>query len=65
MNTTALTVFLSGFSAFLFFWVFAVSGFLGGLYLRGMKKTKKDKIQNKTTKMKKEEGPQDVNKKTT
>ena len=55
MNTTALTdFFLSGFSAFLLFWVFAVSGFLGGPFLRGMKTTKKkDKIQNKTTKNKK------------
>ena len=29
-----------------------MSGFLWGLFLRGMKKTKKDKIQNKTTKRK-------------
>ena len=51
MNTTALTFFsLSFFSAFLLFCVFAVSGFFGGLFLRGMKKPKKDKIQNKTTK---------------
>ena len=48
VNTTALTdFFLSIFSAFLVFWVFAVSGFLGGPFLRGMKKQKKNKIQKK------------------
>ena len=66
MNTTALTdFFLSGFSAFLLFWVFAVSGFFGGSFLRGMKKQKKTKFKTKQQKTEKEEGPQDANKKTT
>ena len=58
---------LSFFSAFLFFWVFVVSGFLGGLFLRGMKKQKKPKFRTKQNnqKTKKDEGPQDANKKTT
>ena len=41
-----------------------MSGFLGGLFLRGMK-NKKTKFKNKTTKSKKEERPQDAHKKTT
>ena len=44
---------LSFFSAFLLFWVFAVSGFLGGLFLRGMKKQKKTKFKTKQPKNKK------------
>ena len=44
---------LSFFSAFLLFWVFAVSGFFGGLFFERNEKTKKDKIQNKTTKKQK------------
>ena len=48
VNTIALFFFsLSFFSAFLLFWVFAVSGFFGGLFLRGTKKQKKDKVQKK------------------
>ena len=48
---------------FCFFGFLLCPVFLGGLFLRGMKK---NKIQNRTTKkMKKEEGPQDANKKTT
>ena len=58
VNTTALTdFFLSGFSAFLFFGVFAVSGFFGGPFLRGMKTTKKrqnSKQNNKQQKRKKD-----------
>ena len=63
MNTTALSdFFLSVFSAFLLFGVFAVSGFWGSFFERN-EKTKKDKIQNKTTK--KERRPQDASNKTT
>ena len=58
MNTTALTdFFLSGFSAFLLFWVLAVSGFLGGPFLRGMKTTERrqnSKQHNKKQKRKKD-----------
>ena len=56
VNTTALTdFFLSGFSAFLLFgvFVFAVSGFLGGPFLRGMKTTKKRQNSKQNNKNKK------------
>ena len=46
---------LSFFSAFLLFWVFAVSGFFGGLFLRGMKK-QKNKTNFKTKQPKNKKG---------
>ena len=49
---------LSFFSAFLFFWVFAVSGFLGGLFFERNEKTKKrQNSKQNNQKTKKEEGP--------
>ena len=67
MNTIALFFFsLSFFSAFLLFGVFAVSGFLGGLFFERNEKTKKrQNSKQNNQKTKKEEGPQDANKKTT
>ena len=66
VNTTALTVFFCPFFLhFCFFGVFAVSGFLGGLFLRGMKTKKRQNSKQNNKKTKKEEGPQDANKKTT
>ena len=44
--------FFSVFSAFLHFWVFAVSGFFGGSFFERNGKTKQRQIQNKTTQKK-------------
>ena len=54
VNTTALTVFFSGFSAFLLFWLFAVSVFFGCFFLRGMKKKTKFKTKQQKQKRKKD-----------
>ena len=62
VNTIALADFLSVFfSFFVFFW-FLLCPVFGGSFLRGMKK---NKFKTKQQKTKKEEGPQDANKKTT